>query len=128
MTSNKGFFSKFAKSCNTFPSGVPWSVLYWCIFLFGYSIITFGIIFFLNFHYLGHSNNKKKMINSRLIFGMYTSSTYFNEKINDLIKTKKSVYMVHEWSYGRTWWHPRPLFRKSCDRLWSNILSIQKLC
>lgn len=37
---------------------------------------------------------------------MYTSSTYFNEKINDLIKTKKSVYMVHEWSYGRTWWHP----------------------
>lgn len=29
------------------------------------------------------------MINSRLILGMYTSSTYFNEKINDLIKTKK---------------------------------------
>lgn len=43
------------------------------------------------------------MINLRFILGMYISSIYFNEKINDLIKIKKSVYKVYEWLYGRMW-------------------------
>lgn len=45
------------------------------------------------------------MINLRFILGMYISSIYmyFNEKINDLIKIKKSVYMVYVWLYGRMW-------------------------